>query len=77
MSKTNEPISCPFCGGNADVTLRDMRNYANCFLCSAHCLSCGAQIKRQYTVPHNAKGKPEIEAKAYITRLWNRRVPND
>ena len=65
--------NCPFCDGKADVMLHDMRRYSNCFLCTAFCTVCSAQIKRQYTVPYNAKGKPEIEAKAYITKLWNRR----
>lgn len=71
MSKVNLKL-CPFCKGQADVSLRDMREYSNCFLCIVFCKDCGAMIKRQYTVSYGTK-RTEKEAEKYIAKLWNRR----
>lgn len=63
---------CPFCGGKADISLQDARNYDDSFICRVYCVDCGASIKRQYTVPYGTK-RAEKAARSYIAEFWNKR----
>lgn len=63
---------CPFCSGQAEISLQNMKDYNNCFVCRAYCTECGASIKKQYTVPYGSK-RPDYEAKQFIAKQWNQR----
>lgn len=67
---------CPFCGAKAKRIVQAESSYSpGSYKCAAYCTrgSCGAAINLIYHPPLWIKN-PERQAKATITRAWNRRV---
>ena len=72
----NELKQCPFCGAPAKRSVQAASSYSpGSYKCAAYCTrgSCGAAINLIYHPPLWIKN-PERQAKATITRTWNRRA---
>ncbi len=67
---------CPFCGASVKENVQQIDLYgSNVYQCTAFCINndCKATIKIIYSAPWWIKN-PEKQAKAKITKAWNRRV---
>ncbi len=67
---------CPFCGASAKENIQQINVYgSNVYKCTVSCTNddCKANINFIYA-PSSTFKNPESQAKAEITKAWNRRV---